>query len=246
MSVDPMGPNLANPMEKNEKGELEAKKRYSVIESINWYSYCSNNPLNYIDPSGMVEVDHDNKIIYAELENIEDMDKAYMMYSGRGGLGELGYTFIATNNKGYGFGFENSKQVLEFLEAVNPTTIDFGDIGDLASYASLALTVAGIASIFIMPAAAAPLFAASSTLDLIAGAAYTADGDLTSAAFSFASGAMGKFINGPKFIANAGRFARPSSQLFMRTNAARLILTGESLISPLMFGADRVTDSLME
>ena len=43
MSADPAGFALINP---NRGG-------YSVIEATNWYSYTSNNPVKYVDPTGM-------------------------------------------------------------------------------------------------------------------------------------------------------------------------------------------------
>ena len=53
VSADPAGFELVNPMEQDENGKLVAKQSYSLIESTNHYSYCSNNPTNYDDPTGM-------------------------------------------------------------------------------------------------------------------------------------------------------------------------------------------------
>jgi RHS repeat-associated protein len=44
LSSDPAGAELMNP---NRKG-------FSLIESQNWYSYTSNNPVRYNDPTGMI------------------------------------------------------------------------------------------------------------------------------------------------------------------------------------------------
>ena len=43
MSADPAGPQLMNP----------DREGYSSIEATNWFSYVSNNPINYVDPTGM-------------------------------------------------------------------------------------------------------------------------------------------------------------------------------------------------
>jgi RHS repeat-associated protein len=52
MSGDPAGAELLNPMEKDNEGKLVLKQNYFMVESFNWYSYVSNNPVKYIDPTG--------------------------------------------------------------------------------------------------------------------------------------------------------------------------------------------------
>jgi len=61
MSADPAGFELINPN----------RDDYSLIEALNWYSYVGNNPVKYVDPTGLTaeyEIDHENKQINIEVD----------------------------------------------------------------------------------------------------------------------------------------------------------------------------------
>jgi RHS repeat-associated protein len=51
MGADPAGSQLMMPMDR--EGNMRAG--FSIVESTNWYSYVSNNPLKYSDPTGMIQ-----------------------------------------------------------------------------------------------------------------------------------------------------------------------------------------------
>jgi RHS repeat-associated protein len=53
MSSDPAGWELINPMQEDDNGEFQMRSGFSIVESMNPYSYCSNNPVKYNDPNGM-------------------------------------------------------------------------------------------------------------------------------------------------------------------------------------------------
>jgi RHS repeat-associated protein len=49
-SSDPAGWELISPMD----GDFSLRGGYSIVESMNPYSYCSNNPIMYNDPTGNI------------------------------------------------------------------------------------------------------------------------------------------------------------------------------------------------
>ena len=53
VSSDPAGWELINPMEKDQNGKFKMRSGFSIVESVNPYSYTGNNPIKYTDPTGM-------------------------------------------------------------------------------------------------------------------------------------------------------------------------------------------------
>jgi RHS repeat-associated protein len=52
VSSDPAVWQLVNPMQEDDNGEFQERSGFSIIESMNPYSYVSNSPTNYSDPTG--------------------------------------------------------------------------------------------------------------------------------------------------------------------------------------------------
>ncbi len=83
LSADPAGPSLINPMEKDENGKLKMRSGFSVVESLNWYSYTSNNPINYFDPTGMYELqinDDGSTVTYVDQTDLEDVNNGLSVF----------------------------------------------------------------------------------------------------------------------------------------------------------------------
>ena len=87
MSADPAGFELMSPMEEDREGKLKPRQGYSMIESVNWYSYTSNNPLKYVDPTGMYETISE---VYNAMS--EKLEEAVNKYIEAGGFFRVGVT----------------------------------------------------------------------------------------------------------------------------------------------------------
>jgi len=66
IGCDPLGPELANP----------GREGYSVLEGTNWYGYCSNNPVRYVDPTGLTEVS-----LYIRVDGFTTTNNGYYVSS---------------------------------------------------------------------------------------------------------------------------------------------------------------------
>ena len=73
MSADPAGFELMNPMEEDREGKLKPRQGYSMIESVNWYAYTSNNPVKYVDPTGMRQDDELSRDQIAAQQEYEEI-----------------------------------------------------------------------------------------------------------------------------------------------------------------------------
>jgi RHS repeat-associated protein len=213
---------------------------YNLV-NFHLYHYAGNNPVRYIDPDGRASLDSDEKVIYANLENLDDLNEAANMLNY---LQADGYTVQATNKNRYGYEFTNYADMLRFMEAIQSTAADWGTVADTLTFTSLALDIAGIVSLFIYPPGSLALFGASAKLDLMAAAASGADGDLQSAMFSVISGILGTTLTMPGFNSGAARFLRPGKTIFMGTQKAMRMLTEGALISPLCLSFDFFFDSV--
>ena len=110
MSPDPAGFELINPMDKNGK----PRSTYYLVESLNWYSYVNNNPVKYVDPTGMELIIKGDKDFVRETEKaldkirskpkgkelvgkLEDSEKRHVIKKTRGG----NRTRARSRRKGY-------------------------------------------------------------------------------------------------------------------------------------------------
>ena len=103
MSADPAGFGLVSPMD--EDGEpvpngwpegfgpgpsVGMRPGYSVIEATNWYSYVSNNPVKYVDPSGAFEIWH---------SGVTDNQNSYRIKRNTGGVFNLASFYLPFYNE---------------------------------------------------------------------------------------------------------------------------------------------------
>jgi len=81
MSADPAGFELINPMD----SEGKLRKGYNIVEALNWYAYAGNNPVIFVDPTGMkIKIKGSRKFrkaVKAALNTIKSMPKGNELVS---------------------------------------------------------------------------------------------------------------------------------------------------------------------
>ena len=72
-----------------------------VKDGWNWFVYCSNNPVRYIDSVGLKGKELDYSLSYSQIQSLERTEMGYEMYSYTYQFGEIGFggdTGVLTNN----------------------------------------------------------------------------------------------------------------------------------------------------
>jgi len=135
ISPDPAGFGLINPMDSD--GELRAN--YSVIEALNWYAYVSNNPVKYVDPTGMRE-DED---YFADTETSENQYKegtTSFRYTNLGYLLMEGKGLLGTSNITGSYSIKKEKDDIYSLSvSVNGSTPALGDGETISWFGSVTM-----------------------------------------------------------------------------------------------------------
>jgi hypothetical protein len=94
------------------------------VVNLHVYHYAGNNPVVLVDPDGKTDIDWDNKIIYADLTDIQDMDKANNYLAGfKTNLETMDFKVIARDGDKRSLVFTYTGTLTKFLDQVDPHTL---------------------------------------------------------------------------------------------------------------------------
>jgi hypothetical protein len=113
---------------------------FNVI-NLHTYHYAGNNPVKYVDPNGRADIDHTNKVIYADLTSHRDLEDAQSYLAG---YEQHGYNVIAKDGSGNQIQFNKAGSMDRFLKD-NPGDIDFSSAETTINLAGTVVSLAYLA-----------------------------------------------------------------------------------------------------
>ncbi len=85
----------------------------------NLYHYAGNNPVKYVDPTGLYDIDDENKTITANIDDLQDIGDAYTPYYI---LSAHDYKFQLAKENEIVHSFSDEKYVCNYIESLFPST----------------------------------------------------------------------------------------------------------------------------
>jgi RHS repeat-associated protein len=133
LSADPaMGEYIPsapiNEEARRRNGSLPGQGGVFNLVNLHAYHYAGNNPVKYVDPDGRTEIDFESQTIYANLDDIDDLDMANQQLSGfQNTPGYEGFTVTARGQNGPEENFRSFAEMTRYLEVRDPTNYSTGD-----------------------------------------------------------------------------------------------------------------------
>jgi RHS repeat-associated protein len=109
---------------RKQNGNLPGMGGVFNVVNLHLYHYAGNNPVKYTDPDGRTDIDFENQTIYANLDDIADLDQANQQLAGfQNTPGYEGFSVVAQGQDGSEYKFDSFASMSEYLETVDPSII---------------------------------------------------------------------------------------------------------------------------